>query len=55
MLFLLEGECMVTDTGMGMGMGMVTDTGMDMGTDMATEDIILMTKKNHGINASSQN
>lgn len=51
MLFLLEGECMVTDT----GMGMVTDTGMDMGTDMATEDIILMTKKNHGINASSQN
>lgn len=51
MLFLLEGECMVTDT----GMAMVTDTGMDMGTDMATEDIILMTKKNRGINASSQN
>lgn len=55
MLFLLEGECMVTDTGMAMVTDTGMDMGMDMGTDMATEDIILMTKKNRGINASSQN
>lgn len=53
MLFLLEGECMVTDTGMAMDMAM--DMVMGMGMVMGMEDIILMTKKNRGINASSQN